>query len=117
MISLGENEAKLLGVNVFFIKILCILCATMLTVCSVYISGVIGWFGLMVPHVGRLIVGDDNRLLLPCCLACGGLLMIIMDTITRAAFISELPIGILTGSVGAIVFSVLIISRRRTYEA
>ena len=117
VISMGENEAKLLGVNVICIKILCILCATMLTVCSVCISGVIGWFGLMVPHVGRLIVGDDNRLLIPCCLACGGLLMIVMDTIARTAFLSELPIGILTGSVGAIVFSVLILSGRRTYEA
>lgn len=116
IISMGENEAKLVGVNVFAIKIICILCSSLLTVCSVCVCGVIGWFGLMVPHISRLIVGSDNRLLIPFCSVFGGLLMVVMDTFARTAFISELPIGILTGTVGMIVFSVLIIVRRKNHE-
>jgi len=116
IISMGEDEAKLLGVNVLLVKIICIFCSSMLTVCAVCISGVIGWFGLIVPHISRLVIGSDNRKMLPFCTGLGGLLMVILDTVARTALISEIPIGILTGGIGTIFFSVLIVIRRATYE-
>lgn len=116
IVSIGENEAKLLGINVFMIKIACIVCSSVLTVCAVCISGVIGWFGLMTPHISRLIVGNDNRFLLPFTAVFGSLLMVLLDTVARTALVSEIPIGILTGFVGTIVFSILIIFRRTKNE-
>lgn len=116
IISMGENEAKTLGVNVPLVKIICIICSTMLTVCSVCICGVIGWFGLMVPHISRMFVGDDNRFLIPCSATIGAIILVVLDTISRTAFVSEIPLGILTGIIGTIVFATLVIVRRRENE-
>lgn len=112
IISMGENEAKMLGVNVSQVKMVCIACSTILTVCSVCICGVIGWFGLMVPHICRMLIGDDNRYLIPCSALIGSILLVVLDTISRTAFVSEIPLGILTGITGTIIFAVLVVVRR-----
>lgn len=112
IISMGEREAKTLGVNVKQVKIICIICSTILTVCSVCICGVIGWFGLMVPHICRMLVGDDNRYLIPCSALMGSILLVVLDTISRTLFVSEIPIGILTGITGTLIFAILVVVRR-----
>lgn len=112
IISMGENEAKTLGVNVPLVKMVCIICSTILTVCSVCICGVIGWFGLMVPHICRMLVGDDNKYLIPCSASIGSILLVVLDTISRTAFVSEIPLGILTGITGTLIFTILVIVRR-----
>lgn len=118
IISLGENEAKLLGMNVQRIRLISIVAATLLTACAISISGVIGWFGLMVPHLCRLIVGDDNRILFPFTAVVGGILMIVMDTIARTLLETEIPLGIITGTAGTIAFAIIIIKKRaRFHEA
>lgn len=112
IISLGETEAKLLGMNVQRIRLISIIAATLLTACAISISGVIGWFGLMVPHLCRLIVGDDNRVLFPFTAVIGGMLMIFMDTIARTLLETEIPLGIITGTAGTMAFAIIIIKKR-----
>lgn len=116
ILSMGENEAKTLGVNVTLLKAICIICSTMLTVCSVCVCGVIGWFGLMVPHISRLLVGDDNRVLFPVSAIIGATLLVILDTLSRTIFVSEIPLGILTGITGTIVFGILVFAGRKKNE-
>lgn len=113
IISMGENEAKTLGVNVILVKCFYIVCATILTALSVCTCGIISWFGLMVPHLCRLLVGDDNCFLLPLSTFVGATLLVVLDTISRTVFISELPLGILSGIVGSMVFAVVLVVRRK----
>ena len=101
ILSLGENEAKSLGMNIALTRGIVIFCATVLTASSVCISGTIGWIGLVIPHLGRLLVGPDNVKLLPVSLLLGGSFMLLIDTIARVSTSAELPLSILTGIIGA----------------
>ncbi len=112
LLSLGDNEAKSLGMNIKQIRRLTILCSTVLTACAVSISGAIGWVGLIIPHLGRLLVGQDNKYLLPSSLFIGASFMIIVDTFARNLSNSEIPLSILTGLIGTPIF-VWLLSRQR----
>jgi len=94
LLSLGDSEAKSLGVNVPRSRGLAIVCATILTACAVCLCGTIGWVGLIMPHLGRLLVGEDNRYLMPASALLGALFMIIVDTIARNLTGSEIPLSI-----------------------
>jgi iron complex transport system permease protein len=82
--------------------------SSLLTASAVSISGTIGWIGLVIPHLGRLLVGSDNVKLLPACVLLGGLFMLVIDTISRAATTVEIPLSILTGLLGAPFFAWLL---------
>ena len=101
ILALGENEAKNLGVNTGFYRGFIIILSTVLTACAVSISGTIGWVGLIVPHLGRMLIGPDNAKLFPLSLIIGGGFLLIIDTLSRTISPAELPISILTGLLGA----------------
>ncbi len=100
VLSLGDKEARTLGMNILASKAIIIACTTLTTAGAVCVSGIIGWVGLIIPHVGRMIVGNDNKLLIPTSLSLGAVFLIFIDDIGRIITGSELPISILTAIVG-----------------
>ena len=114
VLSLGEAEAQSLGANVHLLRSLVIICGTLLTAGSVCIAGTIGWAGLVVPHLCRLIAGSSNRRLIPLCALVGGLFMLFVDTLTRIIGIGEMPVSVLTGIIGAPFYCWLLYRQRRT---
>lgn len=95
------------------IRLLLIFFATLLSAMSVMICGVIGWVGLVVPHIARFIVGANHLVLIPFCAIFGGLFLLIVDTVSRACFASEIPIGILTSLIGIPVFIFVLRARAK----
>jgi len=113
ILTMGDDEASTMGINVKVIRIIIILAATLVTASSVAVSGMIGWVGLVVPHLCRMIVGCDYRKLLPCSMLVGANFLLIVDNIARLTTTSEIPIGILTAFVGAPFFLYLITRRKQ----
>lgn len=112
ILSLGEREAKSLGVNVVRTRGAIIIFSTLLTASSVCISGTIGWVGLVIPHLSRMIVGPDNVKMLPLSFILGSSFMLLIDTLSRVLTSAELPISILTGLVGAPFYLYLLVKQR-----
>lgn len=112
VLSLGEKEAQTLGTNVGLVRGVCIVCSTVLTAGAVCIAGTIGWVGLVIPHLGRMIVGSDNRWLLPAACLIGGIFLLLVDTVTRIIGPAEMPISILTGIIGAPFYAWLLYRQR-----
>ena len=112
ILSLGDSEAKSLGLNIKLTRGITIICSTMLTACAVCICGTIGWVGLVIPHLGRMIVGPDNVRLLPISCVLGGMFMLFIDTLARVITNVEIPLSILTGLIGA-PFYFYILSKQR----
>ncbi len=108
LLSMGEEDAKSLGIHTEALKAVIILSATIATASAVCISGIIGWIGIMIPHIGRLIVGPDHKYLLPISMVIGAAYLVAVDTIARTALTTEIPIGILTAVFGAPVFAFLL---------
>lgn len=108
LLTLGEDEAKSLGINTWALRAITILCTTILTSASVAVSGLIGWVGLVIPHFARKAVGPDFRYQLPASMFIGASFLILVDDIARILATSEVPIGILTAFVGAPFFLHLI---------
>ena len=114
ILSMGESEAKTLGANIVVIRNVAIACATLMTAASVCISGTIGWIGLVIPHFARMIVGPNNTKLIPAAGLMGGIFLLIVDTVTRTISISEMPVSILTGLIGAPFYAILLYRQRKT---
>lgn len=112
ILSMGEQEAQSLGANVGLLRGVCIICATILTAGAVCISGTIGWVGIVIPHFGRMLVGSDNRSLLPAACLIGGIFLLLVDTVTRIIGPAEMPISILTGIIGAPFYAWLLYRQR-----
>lgn len=112
ILSLGEAEAKTLGMNVKRMRGLAILCSTIITASAVCISGTIGWVGLVIPHLGRMLVGPDNTRLTPAVILLGPIFMAFIDMLARNITTGEIPLSILTGSVGAPFFAWLLMKQR-----
>ena len=112
LLSLGENEARTLGVNLKVERGVVIVAATLLTGCAVSLSGPIGWVGLIIPHVTRQIVGVDNKRLMPAVALVSAAFMLLVDTIARCATGFEIPLGVLTGLVGAPIFGYILVKQR-----
>ena len=108
VLSLNEDEAHTLGVNVKLLRLLVILASTMITASVVSMCGLIGWVGLLIPHISRMIFGNDNRRVIPASIALGAIFMLVIDTIARTATSSEIPVSILTAVIGAPVFIILL---------
>ena len=112
-LSFGDMEAESLGVNVRALRAVYILCSTLLTAAVVAIAGVVGWVGLIIPHIARFIFGPDNRYVLPASLIIGGSFMILVDTACRTIMASEIPLGILTSVIGAPFFFIILLKTQR----
>lgn len=115
LMSLGDEEARALGVETRVLRPVLIAAATLVTAGAVSVTGVIGWIGLIVPHVARLLVGPDYRRLLPASMMLGAGYLVAVDLIARNAGTIEIPLGILTAFVGAPFFLWLLASGRRGF--
>lgn len=111
-LSFGEQEAKSLGINVRLLRGIAIVCASLLTASAVSISGTIEWIGLVIPHVGRILVGPDNTKLFPVTVLQGALFLLLVDMISRVATTVEIPLSILTGLIGAPLFVYILWGRK-----
>ena len=111
LLSMGDVEARALGVNTEVLKAIIIVASTLITATGVSVCGIIGWVGLVIPHVGRMLVGPDHKVLLPACVALGAIYLTLIDNLARALTSAEIPLGILTAIVGAPFFAVML---RRT---
>ncbi|MCY8088102.1 FecCD family ABC transporter permease [Bacillus sonorensis] len=109
ILRLGDDSAKLLGQNVELTRFFLIVLAALLAGAAVSVAGLVGFVGLVVPHVIRLLIGDDYRFLLPLSVLCGGILVVLADTAARVGFSPvELPVGILLACLGAPFFLYLL---------
>ena len=104
IMSMGEEEAKALGINVRRDRFIFIASATLIVSIAVSVSGIIGWVGLMVPHLLRMVVGPDHRRLVPLSMAGGATFMIVADTVARNLTNYDIPVGIITAIMGAPFF-------------
>ncbi|MCG8479089.1 MAG: iron ABC transporter permease [Spirochaetales bacterium] len=111
VLSLGDAEARSLGVNVAVSRSIAVAATTVVTAAAISVAGVVGWVGLVVPHIARMLVGPDHRLVIPLSAMLGSGYLLIIDTLARSATSGEIPLGILTALLGAPVFAVLL---RRT---
>ncbi|WP_169976423.1 MULTISPECIES: iron ABC transporter permease [unclassified Campylobacter] len=111
-LSLGEEEAKSLGINVFKVKIFVILVATFVSALSVTIAGIIGWIGLITPHIARFVYGADNRSVLTASALIGAIFLLFCDSFSRLIFTFEIPIGIVTSLFGIPMF-ILVLRRAK----
>ena len=109
ILSLEDDDARSLGMDTGRIRMIVIVCATLMTAVAVAVGGIIGWVGLVIPHFMRMLFGPDYRRLLPASFLGGALYLVLMDDIARGLFAMEVPIGILTALVGAPVFVLLLL--------
>lgn len=107
LLSLSEDEARSLGINVKKTRLIFILAATLITASSVSVCGQIGWIGLIIPHLVRLMVGSNNLYTLPLGISFGAGFMILIEALSRTVSVIELPISILTAIIGAPIFIIL----------
>lgn len=108
LLAMGDDEAKALGLNPTYTRFLIIAGGTLLTSAAVSISGIIGWIGMIIPHMARMIVGPDNKILIPASLSLGASFLLLIDNISRALISIEIPIGILTAIIGVPIFLYLL---------
>lgn len=108
IVSLGEEEAEAIGVHTDRIRWMILIAVTIVTAAVVSVAGVVGWIGLVVPHIARMLVGPDHKKLLPASALIGGIYTVWIDNIARAATASEIPLGIITAIIGAPVFGYLL---------
>ena len=111
LLTIDDDEARTMGVNTGRVRNIVIVCATLLTAASVSVSGIIGWVGLVIPHMARRLVGNDCRILIPVSALCGGVFLILVDDIARSLYTTELPLGVLTAFIGA-PFFIYLMARR-----
>ena len=112
VLTLDEEEARSLGINVRRTRLIFIAASTLLSASAVCLGGLIGWVGLMVPHMARALVGADSGRLMPACAMLGGTYLVLMDDLARSILTMELPIGVVTSIMGAPFFVYLIIRRK-----
>ncbi len=115
ILSLGDDEARMLGVNITLYRWLIIACATLLTSLSVSVSGNIGWIGLVVPHFARMVVGSNYGKVLPASALIGSAFMLLVDTAARMLHTVEIPLSIITAVIGAPFFFFLLLRSKKGF--
>ena len=108
LLSLGDEEARALGIRVELVKGILIVACTLITASAVSVCGIIGWVGLVVPHIGRMLVGPNHRWLLPASLLLGATYLVLIDDLSRTLTAAEIPLGILTALIGAPFFALML---------
>jgi iron complex transport system permease protein len=108
ILSLQDDEAKSMGIDVKNTRLAVMLASTMVTAAGISLCGQVGWIGLLVPHMSRMLYGGDNRRVIPACIGLGGAMMVIIDTVARSATAAEIPVSVLTAVVGAPFFIILL---------
>ncbi len=108
VLSLGDHEALALGLNPARLKLLIILFSTLMTSVAVSVGGVIGWVGLVIPHAARTLVGPDHQRLIPATMAMGASFLLVIDTLSRTLWATEVPLGVFTGLVGVPLLLVIL---------
>ncbi len=116
ILSLGDEEAKALGVNVKLIKTIAIILATLASSLAVVMAGIIGWIGLIIPHIVRMAIGPSHALLLPLSAIVGALFLLLADSVSRLAMSVEIPIGILTSLIGIPIFIIVLKNARAAWN-
>ena len=114
ILTLGDDEARTMGVHANRLRLVVVLCSTLMTAASVSVSGMIGWVGLVIPHLSRKLVGSDHRYLVPATMLLGASFLLVVDNISRNLLATEIPIGILTAFIGAPFFLYLILRKEGT---
>ena len=117
LLSLPEEEAKSLGANTKLIRAVMVASASLMTASSVAVAGMIGWVGLVIPHITRMLASPDARRSVPASMLLGAAFLTAVDSVARTASYQEIPIGILTSFIGAPFFLGLIIREGRKHEA
>jgi len=112
-IALGQEEAKSKGINYKAWRFFIIIIGTILTASAVSVAGTIGWVGLVIPHITRLLVGHTAQKSIPLTIVFGGSFMMIIDIFARNLTTSEIPVGAITGIIGIIVFMIILATQRR----
>lgn len=112
VLSLGDQEARSFGINVRRDRAIVITAASMLTALVVSISGIIGWVGIVIPHLARMLVGPDFRKLIPTSLSLGIAYLLVIDDLCRTLTASEIPIGVITGIIGVPMFLYFIYKKK-----
>ena len=115
-LAAGEAEAASMGVNVPLVKAVVVITSTLLTVSAVSICGIVGWIGMVVPHIARLLVGASYAKLSAASFLVGGLFLLLIDNIIRGIGAGALPLGVLTSLVGTPVFVVLLSQARKAWS-
>ncbi len=116
LLSMGEEEAQSMGVDLRITIGVVVLCSTLATAAAVSVSGVIGWIGLVIPHIGRMLIGPDNRKLLPVSALLGAVYLLVVDDMSRTLTTGEVPVGILTALIGTPFFAYLLWRNRGAWE-
>jgi iron complex transport system permease protein len=117
LIALGSRTAASMGVTPQRITLILLITASLMAAVCVAVSGIIGFVGLLVPHMVRLMTGPDNRRLVPISLLCGSLLLLCADTVTRAVLPTEIPIGVLTALIGGPFFCYVFRKRQKLLKS
>ena len=107
ILALGDEEARALGVSVDVVRWIVLIAVAFAVAATVSVSGVIGWVGLIIPHMARMLVGESNRLVLPASALLGGTYLLVVDNMARTLSPGEIPVGVITALVGAPVFGYL----------
>ncbi|OFV70974.1 putative ABC transporter permease protein [Acetobacterium wieringae] len=115
VLTMGDDEARTMGVNSNQIRLIVIICATLVTAASVSVSGMIGWVGLVIPHLTRKLVGNNFNHLMPATMLFGAIFLLLVDDVSRNLFTTEIPLGILTAFIGAPFFIYLITRTEEIY--
>ena len=116
VLSMGDEEARALGVNVELVRMAVIILATVVSTLTVVMAGIINWVGLIIPHIVRMIVGPDNETLIPATALVGASYLLVVDDISRLAFNFEIPIGIVTALVGIPFFMLVLRNARKGWQ-
>ena len=116
VMTIGDDEARALGVDTHRLRLAVVAAATLMTAAVVSISGVVGWIGLLVPHLARFLVGPDFRRLLPASILLGAGYLLGVDTLARTAARIEIPLGVLTAFIGAPFFIWILAASRRGWS-
>ncbi len=113
ILTMGDEEASTMGVNTKRLRLVIIVAATLITAASVAVTGMIGWVGLVIPHLSRMLIGSDYRKLMPASMLMGASFLLLVDDVSRLLTTAEIPIGILTAFIGAPFFLYLITKEGR----
>jgi iron complex transport system permease protein len=115
VLAFGEEEAQAMGINTGRLRMGIIVCSTLLTASSIAMCGMIGWVGLVIPHITRFLVGPNFKILFPTSMVLGALFMVIVDDLARALISGEIPVGVITSLIGAPLFIYMMFKGRRAW--